>query len=440
MPPTLDPIPDITRYAEVLAHIRHFPSDKHAEVIARLGIRRADWKAAAEKWQRARDSERVSGKLDFTIRFGKVLAAVRADLEARRPSIESLGPLPGPDDRDAARAAAVATESLGPGAPPSAPAQAGSPVLEMPTYLVVEEHDRSRAPMPAEMASTMPLGAVLPLPATPFRAATAPDEALGRAVAHARVTPRESSAPNTGQSALSLEQYASLRVEMQRQPELRAETLSRYGLPTDALESLDAHWNARFAAEPQTRAAFARAFTEYQSWLDGHGAPAVRPDARPADLAETAGMDLSAIVSAVQRVVLPFAPSTGRAPSADRDERREEARPTMELPTNLPEGPGGTMNADFSAIVAAVSQGGLPWKRPADEVDLSPMPLATFAEISGALARGEPREEALAKHGLSAETFSKLAQGWAQRFLQDPALAATFKELARASASTTKKG
>ena len=286
----------------------------------------------------------------------------------------------------------------------------------------------------------MPLGAVLPLPATPFRAATAPDEALGRAVAHARVTPRESSAPNTGQSALSLEQYASLRVEMQRQPELRAETLSRYGLPTDALESLDAHWNARFAAEPQTRAAFARAFTEYQAWLDGHGAPAVRPDARPADLAETAGMDLSAIVSAVQRVVLPFAPSTGRAPSADRDERREEARPTMELPTNLPEGPGGTMNADFSAIVAAVSQGGLPWKRPADEVDLSPMPLATFAEISGALARGEPREEALAKHGLSAETFSKLAQGWAQRFQQDPALAATFKELARASASTTKKG
>lgn len=163
----------------------------------------------------------------------------------------------------------------------------------------------------------------------------------------------------------------------------------------------------------------------------------------PSALAETASMDLSAVVAAVQRGALPFASSP--TSTADAGERNTEGRPTLEIPPNAPESPGGTRNADLSAVIASVELGGLPWKsgepgRPADEVDLSPMPLATFAEISGALARGEPREEALAKHGLSAETFSKLAQGWAQRFQQDPALAATFKELARASANTTKKG
>jgi hypothetical protein len=50
------------------------------------------------------DSERVSGKLDATIRFGRVFADTRAALDARRPTLESLGPLPGPDG-DLAQAA-----------------------------------------------------------------------------------------------------------------------------------------------------------------------------------------------------------------------------------------------------------------------------------------------------------------------------------------------
>src|SRR3569832_639128 len=88
---------DIVRYAEVMAHFRHFPADKSVEVIARLGIRRRDWEAAAAKWNAMRDGERMTGKLDVTVRFGRILAETRERLAALRPSLESLGPLPGPD-------------------------------------------------------------------------------------------------------------------------------------------------------------------------------------------------------------------------------------------------------------------------------------------------------------------------------------------------------
>lgn len=127
-------------------------------------------------------------------------------------------------------------------------------------------------------------------------------------------------------------------------------------------------------------------------------------------------------------------------------------------PTALPKGPSPlaeTASMDLSAVVAAVQRGALPFAsssvsriaageasnegRPPEDADLSSMPLATYAEISGALARGQSREEALAKHGLSAEAFNRLAQGWARRFQEDPALLATFKELAKLSAAAGKK-
>lgn len=87
---------DILRYAEVVAHLRHFPSDKRDEVIARLGIGKGDWEAASEKWKKARDAERLSGTLDLSIQFGRALVAARERLSMMRPSVESLGPLPSP--------------------------------------------------------------------------------------------------------------------------------------------------------------------------------------------------------------------------------------------------------------------------------------------------------------------------------------------------------
>jgi hypothetical protein len=66
----------------------------------------------------------------------------------------------------------------------------------------------------------------------------------------------------------SLEQYASLVVEIADAPARVAETLVRYGLSVAAKEGLDAEWRARLADEGQ-RAAFDRACAAYRAWLKG---------------------------------------------------------------------------------------------------------------------------------------------------------------------------
>jgi hypothetical protein len=75
-----------------------------------------------------------------------------------------------------------------------------------------------------------------------------------------------------------------------------------------------------------------------------------------------------------------------------------------------------------------------------EEFDLSLLPLEKYASLSGALARGEPRDAALARHGLTAIAFEILAGAWSQRFRREPPLLERFKELAKASAATGGRG
>ena len=293
-----EPAPiDITRYAKVMAHIRHFPADKHAEIIARMGIRRRDWDAAASKWQRVRDAERMSGKLDVTVRYGRVMADTRARLEAVRPSIESLGPLPGPDGASPELASAALPKVL-----PETKAEEASaePAVQVPSYMAAEQH-AARAPdplplpppsvhpPPREMASTV-LGSAAPASAAmPF---TAPADSAGdsfqRAVAHAAAVqgPVESRRGAVGSGTvgvaeeiagpplpagvanLTLEQYASLRAEVEARPEEAPATSLRHGVPVEHRAALDAHWKARFSADPPLRMAFARAYAMHIASLE----------------------------------------------------------------------------------------------------------------------------------------------------------------------------
>src|SRR3954447_16507462 len=89
---------DLARYAEVTAYLREFPAEKKDEVIARLGLRRRVWEAESARWTAARDAEIASGKADLATRFGSALARARQRLAAQRPTLESIGPLPGPDE------------------------------------------------------------------------------------------------------------------------------------------------------------------------------------------------------------------------------------------------------------------------------------------------------------------------------------------------------
>ncbi len=296
VPPREGEAIDIVRYAEVMAHLRHFPAPKHAEVIARLGIRRRDWDVAADKWKRVRDAERMSGTLDVTVRFGRIFSDTRAKLDEQRPSLESLGPFPGPDG-----APAEATPPAPvPPAPTATPDPAGEePAIQVPSYIAVEQRAQVEAalsplgpPPPVQRrqnATTAPMlgSSGRAAPVMPFAAPTGSTEApFERAVAHAEAVqgpPSTRSPIGTGTVPtaedvagpplppgvpdLTLEQYASLRVDLEMAPDHAPATLARYGVPADGRAALDAHWKARFTADPPLRMMFAIRYAKYLAWV-----------------------------------------------------------------------------------------------------------------------------------------------------------------------------
>jgi hypothetical protein len=66
---------------------------------------------------------------------------------------------------------------------------------------------------------------------------------------------------------LTLEQYASLCVELGVEGAKAEEVLKRYGLTADQGRAVDEHWKAKVAADPAARAAFDRAYEAYRAWL-----------------------------------------------------------------------------------------------------------------------------------------------------------------------------
>jgi hypothetical protein len=144
-------------------------------------------------------------------------------------------------------------------------------------------------------------------------------------------------------------------------------------------------------------------------------APAPERESPRVRFGGTADMDLSGIVAAIERGALPFAASLQRAAA--------QQRPSSPPPS------AGEPAASPEPAAAETSE----------EIDLAAFPLEAYASVSGALARGESREEALAKHRLSAELFDKLAKAWAHRFEREPHLLARFKELARTSAASRRR-
>ena len=104
-----------------------------------------------------------------------------------------------------------------------------------------------------------------------------------------------------------------------------------------------------------------------------------------------------------------------------------------------------TADPDTRAIMAAIMHGPLPFMRPAaqrsasgqephGDADFALLPLETYAGVTRALARGEPRDATLAANNLTAETFERLARAWSRRFQGEPHLLARFRELAKEDA------
>jgi hypothetical protein len=67
--------------------------------------------------------------------------------------------------------------------------------------------------------------------------------------------------------SFSVQQWASLTVDLSNDPARRVETLRRYGLGEPQKAELDAQWGARLSANPALRAELDRAMAQYRVWL-----------------------------------------------------------------------------------------------------------------------------------------------------------------------------
>lgn len=104
-------------------------------------------------------------------------------------------------------------------------------------------------------AQPVPPGLSLPFaPATGARPASIPPPPVA-------APPRAADLPS-----LSVEQYASLCVELELAPTHTAETLIRYNVAVDLQAALDAHWRERMA-QPEVWHAFGSAHARFKAWM-----------------------------------------------------------------------------------------------------------------------------------------------------------------------------
>jgi hypothetical protein len=172
--------------------------------------------------------------------------------------------------------------------------------------------------------------------------------------------------------------------------------------------------------------------------------PTAAPVAAPpmtasSPLAGTAEVNIGAIVTATREDALPFAHPQSSHVGVSEMPAKRSATEVRSRPVG-----SGTVEADVNAAVGD-ERSALPFIRaerpgqgPAEtgeDLDLSLLPLETYASVSGALARGDSREATLKRYGLTAPAFDIFARAWAQRFQREPSLLEKFKELARSSAA-----
>jgi hypothetical protein len=188
---------------------------------------------------------------------------------------------------------------------------------------------------PSALASTTLGAAPATAPAMPFASPVAsPAASFERAVAHAErvqgpakgrldrpgsgtvLSTGDTVAPSlpAGVANLTVEQYASLRVELEMSPDRTAATLIRYGVPADGIEALREHWRARFSADPPLRMMFAITYAKFVAWFKSH--PGAAPPAPPAPTAAPPAPPPSALTLeqyASLRVELEASPDLARA-------------------------------------------------------------------------------------------------------------------------------
>ena len=316
----------VERYAEVLAHVVHFGAERTEAVVRRFGLTLDAWRALDEAWSEDLAEVIRRNQQDVALRFSATFAKRRRRLATEQPALHAVGDAPPthvvaagspvglvaaqvavpsfmaaprPGERASVPVPAhVAALGGAPSEPPPAPAASMEKPVTQAMPAVSPGGDR--LPFAGEVAADVALRAALdhaenvqgPRPAKGAALAmTAPTEEGERLAAIARrILPfqpgaggrdaqpsptRESdpgpppgapAAPTEG-AELTLEQHASLHVELGLHPEQRLRILRRYGIEAAQHARLDAGWQAKIAQDPAVRSAWEAACARYRAWL-----------------------------------------------------------------------------------------------------------------------------------------------------------------------------
>ena len=174
-----------------------------------------------------------------------------------------------PFDRSARPAPAIAT------AAPQEPKVQRAPASLGGTSLAVDVPRGPSLPFASREATDAQRGSSVPAPPPPSAPVAAPKRnKLGELQFGMEMPKNLPRAKAAYAPPLTLEQHASLAVELAASPERTAETLARYRLTPEARAELDAHYREKITGSAETRAAWERAYQSYHAWLAANRWPA----------------------------------------------------------------------------------------------------------------------------------------------------------------------
>ncbi len=248
----------IDRYAEILAHVVHFGSERTGDVVNRFGLSLEQWRVIDAAWTNLLGTPGQTHAL--ALAFSSTFHARREKLAQEQPALGSLVvPQVHFPDKPERMAAAVAAKASG-----------------VPSFM------SGASPAPSMTASVSPWAAYSASPGTPtatagsLGATKAIDDndisAIARQITPFEGMPTRSEGRPTRDPELTLEQHASLHVELEMHPEDAAEILGRYGLTTAQHARIDMGWEAQIALNPKVAAAWRQAIEQYRAWVSSNQA------------------------------------------------------------------------------------------------------------------------------------------------------------------------
>jgi hypothetical protein len=234
--------------------------EERAAALAAEEIEAKQWSLADRYWNLV-IAEKI-GEGDHTLSDRYAAACVR-ELAARKEAVPAQAPAPLP---------AVEPPSPPPAAPSpvETPLDLGTAIGAIPGVPALPFASSAPSGDPVERAKQHASRAQpAPAPRAPIGETEAVDvAALARRVL-AFGPPKAAGAPAI--PVLTVEQYASLCVDLELAPRSPADVLRRYGVTPEAKRTLDDGWSRVFAEQPARRAAFEHAKATYRAWLTRGG-------------------------------------------------------------------------------------------------------------------------------------------------------------------------